>query len=187
MSKLVQLSNDTQNPVARLRCHWESTQIQGKGNASVSWSHFNGRKVILQTDLCVGAPVAIHGINILPEVGLYNGARGTLVDIVYDKGQNPNSKQDYHFPKYVVVDFPHLDLRRGNLQPWDSEHPTVSFICFLFFFFCNRFSHKSAACDDPSWNSSLFKNPRKPVLSCAFLSDSTCMGHNSSQISRTQS
>ena len=36
MSKLVQLSNDTQNPVARLRCHWESTRTQGKGNASVS-------------------------------------------------------------------------------------------------------------------------------------------------------
>ena len=89
----------------------------------------------MQTDLCVGAPVAISGINILPEVGLYNGARGTLIDIVYDKGQNPNSKQDYHLPKYVVVDFPHLDLRRGNLQPWDSEHPTVSFICFLFFIF----------------------------------------------------
>ena len=87
----------------------------------------------MQTDPCVRAPVAISGLNILPEVGLYNGARGTLIDIVYDEGQNPNSKQDYHLPKYVVVDFPHLDLRRGNLQPWDSEHPTVSFICFLFF------------------------------------------------------
>ena len=134
MSKLVQLSNETQNPVARLRCHWESTRIQGKGNASVSRSHFNGRKIVLQTDLCVGAPVAINCINILPEIGLYNGARGTLIDIVYDEGQNPNSKQDYHLPKYVVVDFPHLNLRKGNIPPWDSENPTVRFICSFVLF-----------------------------------------------------
>ena len=36
MSKLVQLSNYTKNPIAHLRCHWESTQTQGKDNASVS-------------------------------------------------------------------------------------------------------------------------------------------------------
>ena len=41
----------------------------------------------MQTDLCVGSPVAISGINILPKVGLCNGARGTLIDIVYDKGR----------------------------------------------------------------------------------------------------
>ena len=36
---------------------------------------FKGQKIVLQTDLCVGAPVAINGRNISTEVGLYNGAR----------------------------------------------------------------------------------------------------------------
>ena len=79
----------------------------------------------MQIDFCVGAPVAINDMNNLPVVGLYNGARGTLIDIVYDQGKNSNSKQNYHLPKYIIVNFPHLDLKRGNLKPWDEKNPTV--------------------------------------------------------------
>ena len=82
----------------------------------------------MQTDLCVGAKVAIFGINYVPELGLYNGARGTLVDIVYDEGQTPNSKENYHLPKYVVVNFPGLDLKGGKYDCWDKENPKVRII-----------------------------------------------------------
>ncbi len=45
-------------------------------------SHFDKRMYDKSTDICVGARVAISNVNILPEVGLYNGAIGTVVEIV---------------------------------------------------------------------------------------------------------
>ncbi len=48
-------------------------------------------------------------MNFLPEIGLYNGAIGDVIEIVYnDRPVGPNDKQHYHFPNYVVVDFPNL-------------------------------------------------------------------------------
>ena len=78
------------------------------------------------TDICVGARVAISNVNILPEVGLYNGAIGTVVEIVYNnRPEGPNDKEHYHLPDYVVVDFPNLKLPDG-IPPWDKNHKTVS-------------------------------------------------------------
>ena len=71
--------------------------------------------MVLQTDLCVDTTVALWGINIVPEAGLYNGARGSIVDIVYDTVVGPNDKHGEHLPKYIVVDFP--GLRLGNTKP----------------------------------------------------------------------
>ena len=82
--------------------------------------------MVLQTDLCIGASVEISGINIVPEAGLYNGARGTIVDYVFDTVCGPNDKQGDHLPRCVIVDFPGLKL--GNAKPWDELNPTVSFI-----------------------------------------------------------
>ena len=63
---------------------------------------------------------------LFPEVGLYNGAIGNVVDIVYqDRPVGPNDKQHYHLPDYVVVDIPHLKLP-SNIAPWDNLHKTVS-------------------------------------------------------------
>ena len=65
-------------------------------------------------------------MNILPEVGLYNGAIGTVVEIVYkNRPEGPNDKEHYHLPDYVVVDFPNLKLPDG-IPPWDQNHKTVS-------------------------------------------------------------
>ena len=81
------------------------------------------------TDICVGARVAISNVNILPEVGgvgLYNGAIGTVVEIVYNnRPEGPNDKEHYHLPDYVVVDFPNLKLPDG-IPPWDKNHKKVS-------------------------------------------------------------
>ena len=115
----------SKHPVARLKAHWICSRQQVHGQAVASMSHFDTTSLVKQTDLCVGAKVAISGINYVPQLGLYNGARGTLVDIVYDEGQTPNSKQNYHLPKYVVVDFPGLDLKGGKYDCWDKENPTV--------------------------------------------------------------
>jgi len=54
--------------------------------------------MVLSANLCVSAPVAISGIHFVPELGLYNGARGTIIDIVYDNVVGPNNKHEYHLP-----------------------------------------------------------------------------------------
>lgn len=120
--KLVHLSNSTQTPIARLRCQWHTNRCYS--NRTVIRSHFKKNTVVLRGDICVGASVALSGINIVPEVGLYNGARGNVVDIKYDSVVGPNDKHGDFLPKYVVVDFP--GLRLGNAKPWDCDNPTVS-------------------------------------------------------------
>jgi hypothetical protein len=124
MEKIVELSNRTGVPIARLRCQWDSNRFQGSGVRSVVRSHFKNSKLVACTDICVGAPVAINGINIVPEAGLYNGARGWVIDIVYDTVEGPNNQLQNHLPRYVVVDFPGLKL--GKAKPWDENNPTVS-------------------------------------------------------------
>ena len=70
--------------------------------------------------------VEIGGVNLLPEVGLYNGARGDLVDFNYGtRMAGPNNKHEDHLPAYTVVDIPHLKLP-SYIEPWDKLHPTVS-------------------------------------------------------------
>jgi hypothetical protein len=73
--------------------------------------------------------VAILNVNILPEIGLYNGAIGTVVEIVYQhKPERPNDKEHNHLPDYVVVNFPNLKLPAG-IPPWTGLHKTMS--CML--------------------------------------------------------
>ena len=55
------------------------------------------------TLLCRGAKVCLRGKNFNPKEGLFNGAIGTVVEIVYKANQNPNNG---HYPHYVLVDFP---------------------------------------------------------------------------------
>jgi hypothetical protein len=65
-------------------------------------------------------------VNFLPKIGLYKGANGDVIEIVYnDRPVGPNDKQHYHLPNYVVVDFPNLRLPT-NISPWDELHKMVS-------------------------------------------------------------
>ena len=124
-AKVAELSNRTGRPIARLRCHWRSNKHQSNGKASVSLKHFKGMQEIQHTgDFCVGAPVTIEDMNIVPEAGLYNGARGWLIDIVYDTVEGPNNRMGNDLPLYMVVDFP--GLRLNGAKPWDANNPTVS-------------------------------------------------------------
>ena len=118
--KLVDLSEETCLPVARMSCMWSSNRQSG---GTVYRSHFNSTNMVLQTDLCIGSTVTLSGINIVPEAGLYNGARGIVIDFLFDEKTGPNNKDGDHLPKCVVVDFPGLKL--GDAKPWDRNNPTV--------------------------------------------------------------
>merc|ERR1719221_708687 len=92
-------------PVARLECQWISNRVQYKGPSTVNKRHFSKSNIPPSTDLCVHAKVAIGGVNLLPEVGLYNGARGEIVDFNYGtRMAGPNNKHEDHLPAYTVVD-----------------------------------------------------------------------------------
>ncbi len=113
-------------PAARLDCTYDTKRFSGDKERTVCYSHFDQNSCDKYTDICVGAKVAISNVNFLPEIGLYNGAIGDVIDIVYnDRPVGPNNKQHYHIPNYVVVDFPNLRLPT-NIAPWDELHKTVS-------------------------------------------------------------
>jgi hypothetical protein len=124
---LIHTAKHKNNSIARLDCTYDMKRLtKEKQQSCACLSHFNMAKYLKHTDICVGARVAISTVNFLPEVGLYNGVIGNVVEIVYqDRPVGPNDKQHYHLPDYVVVDFPHLKLP-SNIAPWDKLHKTVS-------------------------------------------------------------
>ena len=137
VDKLVETSKTNKVPVARLNCWYDTNKTQGGKERRAYLSHFDKNCYKPQTDICIGARVALRNWNILPCAGLYNGSIGTVVDIVYKNNPiGPNDKQHNHLPHYVVVDFRHLTLP-SYIEPWDKLHPTVititnDFPTFLF-------------------------------------------------------
>jgi hypothetical protein len=71
-----------------------------------------------------GCKVSIKGKNFCPLLGLYNGAIGTVHEIVYKKGESPNTG---NLPLYVAVNFPgYLGRMQGyGNMIWDKTMPTV--------------------------------------------------------------
>lgn len=125
IDKLVEVSTNNNVPVARLKCWYDTNKTQGGKQRSICKSHFEANCYRCETDVCVGARVALRNWNILPCAGLYNGSIGTVVEIVYRENPiGPNDKQHNHLPDYVVVDFPHLKLP-SYIEPWDKLRPTV--------------------------------------------------------------
>ncbi len=123
---LVYTSKKMSIPVARLDCNYDTKRLSGDKEQMVCYSHFDMNSYDKHTDICIGAKVAISNVNFLPEIGLYNGAIGDAIEIVYNnRPVGPNDKQHYHLPNYVVVDFPNLRLP-ANIAPWDALHKTVS-------------------------------------------------------------
>lgn len=103
------------NPVAKVKCQYpKSPHSSGKGVVK----HFQGTSAPTLSLLCVGAQVAICGRNFRPSWGLFNGAHGTVEEIVFAPGEDPNNGD---LPEYVVVNFP------AYVGPvWDSNSPKVS-------------------------------------------------------------
>ena len=116
---LEQISSST-NPVAKITCDYTMAKNQsGKGINS----HFDQdmQTVCL---ICVGAKVTLCNKNFNPRWGLFNGARGTVVQIAFAKGKTPNNGD---MPDYVIVDFPHY-----SGPSYFPSHPTVRSFCEFF-------------------------------------------------------
>ncbi len=80
---LINTSKHNNVPIARLDCTYETKRLTNESDQSCAcMSHFDHKKYLKDTDICVGARVAISTVNFLPDVGLYNGAIGNVVDIV---------------------------------------------------------------------------------------------------------
>jgi hypothetical protein len=105
-------SND--NPVAICK-----TESKGSHYGRAITSHFGKNSDIPKTALlCRGAKVSLENKNFCPQWGLHNGATGTVDEIVFAQGENPN---EGHLPMYVVVDFPQY-----TGPTWDVDNPKVS-------------------------------------------------------------
>jgi hypothetical protein len=77
--------------------------------------HFHKKKLCTtRIALCRGARVAINR-NLWIEVGLFNGALGTVVDIRFHKGHSPLQSD---LPAYVIVE---MDKYDG--PSWDPDNP----------------------------------------------------------------
>ena len=109
---VAELSSVT-NPVAFVRSQSKGGRY-GKGVKS----HFSNMEIPGTCMLFNDARVCLENRNICPQWGLHNGACGTVKEIVFGKGKNPN---DGDFPEYVVVEFP---LYIG--PAWDRDRPQVS-------------------------------------------------------------
>ena len=108
-------------PVARLKSVFKSAA----GHKTIYQSHFRRLKIIHQFDVCVGSQVCLENANIDPISGIYVGAIGTVVDIIYDKSLGPNGKREDNLPLYIIVDFPSFKPEEGQ-DVWDKKNPTVS-------------------------------------------------------------
>jgi hypothetical protein len=111
--KKLQETVSEDNPLAYICCIDTSTDST---DAKLRNKHLKKVLDTKRTMLCREAMVEIVKANIEPKWGLYNGKIGTVVDIVYHQGENPNSG---HLPKVVVVDFKHY---RGPI--WDKNNHT---------------------------------------------------------------
>ena len=99
------------NPVAVVK-----SKSSGNTTGKAIKSHFES-DLPSASLLCVGAKVAISSRNFQPSWGLHNGACGTVHEIIFAKGKNPNAGD---MPSYVVVEFP---LYCG--PPWDKSNPKL--------------------------------------------------------------
>ncbi len=123
---LIHTSKKMSIPIARLDCTYNTKRLSGDKEQTVCYSHFDQNSHDQHTDICVGAKVAISNVNFLSELGLYNGAIGDVIEIVYnDRPVGPNDKQHYHLPNDEEINFPNLRLPT-NIAPWDVLHKAVS-------------------------------------------------------------
>jgi len=113
--KKLRENNDNDNPVAFLK-HKLPRHL---------YDNSNDNNAIPQiTCFSRGCKVSIKGKNFCPLLGLYNGAIGTVHEIVYKKGESPNTG---NLPLYVAVDFPGYlgGMQEYGNMIWDKTRPTI--------------------------------------------------------------
>ena len=112
--------SSTTNPVAIIK----SRTLSRTGKNPVT-SHFTEDTTPSAVTLCRKCKVQICGKNFKPDWGLFNGSMGTIIDIIFAKGESPN---EGNIPQYVIVDIP---LYNG--PAWIPTHKTVSKTTSLLF------------------------------------------------------
>jgi hypothetical protein len=139
MDMLIHTSKYNRVPVEWLDCCFGTNWLSGQQERTVCINHFDARSYDSHTDICVGARIATSNVNILPEVGLYNGPIGSVVEIIYQgKPVGPNNIEHNHLPDYVVADFPNLNLPTG-IPTSDELHKMVSSTCWLLLYHLGNF------------------------------------------------
>ena len=100
-TRLAEISSSN-NPVALIKAMDRANNPKTKPKKG-HFKNTNGKGDILPiaTTLCRGAQVQITN-NLHPEWALYNGAIGTVIEVVFKNDHNPNCG---HQPEYVVVEF----------------------------------------------------------------------------------
>ena len=83
--------------------------------------HFDEKKTMLKTHICIGCKVAIKGRNFQPRWGLYNGSIGTVREIVFGENKNPN---EGNLPLYVAVELPSYKPP-ASVPNFDDDNPKV--------------------------------------------------------------
>lgn len=106
-------TSDENNPVALVKAQWSSTR--GLSSSTIA-QHYNSPPESA-TLLCRRAMVRIVDRNFEPGWGLYNNSIGTVRDIVFAPGDDPNSGD---LPQYVAVEFSHY-----TGPAWDPGNPKV--------------------------------------------------------------
>jgi len=115
--ELLIANSSSHNPVAICKVQSQGRKAAGMGIKA----HFRKRENednAKSCMLCVNAKVALDGRNFCPQWGLHNGAVGTVKEIVFGEGKDPNNGD---LPEYVVVDFPQYCG-----PTWDENNKKVS-------------------------------------------------------------
>ena len=114
---LVITSRKNNTPVTIIRVSYGYNKQQGTSQI-VYKDHFRYSRTTHSTDICVGERVPIGHINYLAEIGLYNGAYGTIIDTVYknNRSAGPHDREPDLLHNCVVVDFLYLILSKTK-QP----------------------------------------------------------------------
>jgi len=113
-TEMLRREHSAENPVARIRSKI-TTQTR---NTNQNTTHFKDNPVPIITNLCRNARVQITGRNLEPDWGLYNGAIGTVKEIVYEHDKSPIGGD---LPEFVLVEF-----TQYCGPPWITDKPKVT-------------------------------------------------------------
>ncbi len=105
--------NTKENPVAVVRA--ETKRYKDNMRAR-NMGHYDNERTPAMINIACNCQVQLTGTNLCPKWGLYHGARGKVLDIVY----NPSHSPPEDLPLYVLVDFPQYCG-----PAFIEEHPTV--------------------------------------------------------------
>jgi hypothetical protein len=111
-NKLKEIHTPT-NPIARIQNQTTSKGIVYNGKTKYMKKECDIDAIL---NCCREARVQLTGKNFEPDRGLFNGAQGTIKEIVFKDNDSP---LDYKFPQYIIVDFP---TYCG--PPWIKHKPT---------------------------------------------------------------